>query len=258
VQNLVIHREASELFGFELSIDRKSREAESRYVSDILGVIRELSPTALDVQRGPEKRFAGTCRDFALLLCSMLRATGTPARIRCGFAGYFIPDRWEDHWVTEYWQSENGWTLIDAELGPEESEANTIAFDPLDVPRTQFMASGDAWHKYRNGEADPDKFGAAVVQIQGAWFIRNDMVRDLAALNKCEMLPWDEWGLAAQPFESMSEDVLTTMDVVADLERSGGPLRQIQSIYENDPELKVPAKITSFTTYLGKREVTLR
>jgi hypothetical protein len=26
---------------------------------------------------------------FALLHCALLRATGTPARARCGFAGYF-------------------------------------------------------------------------------------------------------------------------------------------------------------------------
>jgi len=31
--------------------------------------------------------------------------------------------------------------------------------------------------------------------MNGLGFIRGDLVRDLAALNKTEMLPWDCWGV---------------------------------------------------------------
>ncbi|MFJ3223836.1 hypothetical protein ACIPJS_10740 [Streptomyces sp. NPDC086783] len=40
--------------------------------------------------------------------CSLLRATGTPARARCGFADHFTAGWYEDHWVTEYRLPEGG------------------------------------------------------------------------------------------------------------------------------------------------------
>jgi hypothetical protein len=30
--------------------------------------------------------------------------------------------------------------------------------------------------------------------MHGLWFIANNIVRDIAALNNREMLPWDVWG----------------------------------------------------------------
>ncbi|WP_456781864.1 transglutaminase domain-containing protein [Bradyrhizobium sp. USDA 3315] len=38
-----------------------------------------------------------TCRDFSLMLCSVLRHHGVPARIRCGFGRYFAPHPFHDH-----------------------------------------------------------------------------------------------------------------------------------------------------------------
>ena len=43
----------------------------------------------------------------------------------------------------------------------------------------------------RAGQANPDLFG--VFDMHGMWFIRGNVVRDLAALNKVELLPWDCW-----------------------------------------------------------------
>jgi hypothetical protein len=53
-------------------------------------------------KRQVTRREVGTCRDFALMTCAFLRAKGTPARLRCGFASY-LGEGWEDHWVCEYW-----------------------------------------------------------------------------------------------------------------------------------------------------------
>jgi hypothetical protein len=44
----------------------------------------------------------GTCHDFALLATSRLRVARVPARLRVGYAGCFIPGKWENHWVCEY------------------------------------------------------------------------------------------------------------------------------------------------------------
>ena len=40
----------------------------------------------------------GNCRDFSTMLCTVLRYQNTPARARCGFGAYFLPDHYEDHW----------------------------------------------------------------------------------------------------------------------------------------------------------------
>jgi hypothetical protein len=44
------------------------------------------------------RKAVGQRRDFALMMCAFLRAKGTAARVRCGFASYF-GEGWEDHWV---------------------------------------------------------------------------------------------------------------------------------------------------------------
>jgi transglutaminase-like putative cysteine protease len=49
---------------------------------------------------------AGRCNSYALMLVSMLRANGVPARSRCGFGAYFNPPKFEDHWVCEYWNAD--------------------------------------------------------------------------------------------------------------------------------------------------------
>jgi len=72
----------------------------------IVDNVFSLDPAPLGLERPAERRMVGFCYHFALLHCALLRATGTPARIRCGFAGYFEAQRWTDHWVVEYWDGD--------------------------------------------------------------------------------------------------------------------------------------------------------
>ncbi len=67
-----------------------------------------------------------------------------------------------------------------------------VGFDPQDVPRDQFLVAGDAWRLCRDGKADPDDF--CILDMKGWWFIASNVIRDVAALNGHEMLPWDVWG----------------------------------------------------------------
>lgn len=76
------------------------------------------SATTLMVTPGTvEKHLVGVCRHSNVLLAAMLRTQGVPARARCGFAGYFTPGKFEDHWVCEYWDAaEKRWILVDAQI----------------------------------------------------------------------------------------------------------------------------------------------
>ena len=69
----------------------------------------------------------------------------------------------------------------------------------------------------RSCQADPDKFG--IFDMHGLWFIRGNLVRDLLALNKIELLPWDGWGLTSKDEQDISPDDLALLDRIADLTR---------------------------------------
>jgi hypothetical protein len=151
-------------------------------------------------------------------MVALLRAKGIPARARCGFATYFQPDRFVDHWLCEYWQEPaSRWVLVDAQLDDLQRGKLSLDFDPLDVPRDRFLVAGDAWALSRDRKADPSAFG--IHDMWGAWWIAGSLIRDLAALNKIEMLPWDRWGAMPRPGWSPTSEWLTLFDPVASLTR---------------------------------------
>lgn len=43
---------------------------------------------------------------------------------------------------------------------------------------------------------DPVRFGVSILRLAGLWFVACSLLRDLAALAKEEMMPWDHWGPA--------------------------------------------------------------
>ncbi|WP_367320153.1 transglutaminase-like domain-containing protein [Streptomyces sp. HUAS ZL42] len=256
VRDLIIHRGEGGRFGCTVPVQRLHEDAESRYVTGILRILRERgNGKPLTERRAPKERFVGTCRDFALLHCSLLRATGTAARIRCGFATYFDEDFHADHWVTEYRLPDGRWTLTD----PQVHHEYDVPFDPMDVPRERFLVAAEAWRACRAGRADPRAFGVRDLNgIQGLsyvglWFVRAGVGRDLAALNGVELLPWDTWGPEIMNDASLGEDDLALVDAVA----AAGSEEELRRLYE-DPRLTVPQVITSYTTYGGVRKVTLR
>jgi hypothetical protein len=142
--------------------------------------------------RPVEQRVVGTCRHFAVVSTAFLIARGIPARARCGFATYFVPGRAVDHWVTEHWSGdEDRWVRIDAEIA---GLGLDLADDPEDLWPEEFLTGGEAWVRYRADEVDPDTFGVHETENWGWAEIAGNLVRDLAALQQQEMLPWDEWG----------------------------------------------------------------
>ncbi|MFI9804425.1 transglutaminase-like domain-containing protein [Streptomyces sp. NPDC052301] len=251
VRGLILHRLEGERFGYAVAEERLHHDAESRYVTEILRILRERGGTPLTEERPYEERFVGTCRDYALLLCSLLRATGTPARLRGGYARYFVDGFHEDHWVTEYRLPGGTWRLADAQV---HHPSYDVPFDPLDVPRDQFVVAGQAWRACRTGQADPESFGVwGVPGLRGTGLVLNSVVLDLAALNGTEPLPWDGWGMAGeQEFGTLTEDDLALIDAVA----AAGPAAELRRLHA-DPRLAVPREILSRAPFLGPRTVRL-
>jgi hypothetical protein len=245
VQGLMIHVFWAEQYGIQLPEQRKS-ELQLRSVESKLDRLIELDARPLSQARPPEQRLVSNCRDFSLLLTTMLRYHGVPARARCGFGRYFIPNHYEDHWVCEYWNTgQNRWVLVDAQLDQLQCAKLAIPFDPLDVPRDQFIVGGKAWQLCRSGQADPAMFG--IFDMQGLWFVRGDFVRDVAALNKIELLPWDSWGIIEGRDQDLSAADLVFLDQLAALTCADVPdFDSVRALYEHDARLRVPATIRSY------------
>lgn len=261
VHNIVTHRDATQsLYKFDLPADRQL-EADTRYVCDELAIIQKLKKGELDVPRSPQERLLGSCRDFALLLCSMLRFKGVPARLRCGFAAYFHTNFYTDHWVCEYFNKEtNTWILVDAELGEEEYKEYNITFSHTNVPHDQFLVAGEAWRLCRANKAKPDTFGVYGIGVKGLWFVRASVLRDIASLNKVELLPWDYTDFYDKPFKNMSELSLEEISLLDKLSQfSSDPDRnfdELQEVYVSTSELQAKENITSYTL-TGPRKLSL-
>jgi hypothetical protein len=218
VQGLCIHDMVAEsMYGLHVPAERAG-EIHTRGAAAMLDRILAIDPRPLEEARPPEKRLVSRCHLFALLFVSILRSKGIPARVRGGFGAYFNPPHLEDHWIVEYWdESEHRWVLADPQLDDVWMTAFGRAFDPLDLSSRNFVTSPDAWRRCRDGSADPALFGISPFGLTGLWFIAGSLVRDLAALNRVEMLPWDVWGVQPQPGAEPGEDEIALFDRIADL-----------------------------------------
>jgi hypothetical protein len=237
IGGVMVHRDETWRFGFTLP-ERRRDEANTRYVEAILAYLGTLD------ERRPEDRFAGTCRDFTVLLCAMLREAGVPARARAGFAGYFTDGFFDDHWVVEVWDDDRGWHLVDAQLASAPKGTYTAAdVDPLDVPRHAFLVGGRAWQECRAGSRELTRIGTSAAGLTGMWEVQGNVVRDLASLNRVETLPWDGWGLIPIHYDQLEPADVDLLDRVAAVSAAGGPLQQATDAYRSDPRLPAPASL---------------
>lgn len=247
IQGLLIHRNWAAAYGWEMP-DERQQDAQARSARAIFDRILTLDAGPLTAPREPAARFAGTCRDFTLMLTTMLRVRGVPARARCGFGRYFKPGSFEDHWVCEHWDAaRQRWVLTDAQLDPLQREALDLPFDPQDVPRDQFIVAGEAWRLCRTGAEDPETFG--IFDMHGLWFVRGNVLRDLAALNRAEVLPWDDFGMLLEipPSAEPSSEQTNLLDEAAALSREPD-FDALRALYAAEPSLCVGEKVKNWQT----------
>ncbi|KPK68399.1 hypothetical protein AMJ87_11980 [candidate division WOR_3 bacterium SM23_60] len=239
-QNMLLHIFWIPAYGVELSEERK-KEVNIRTVAGMLARIVELDDQPVTVPRTPEQRLVGNCRDFTVFLCSMLRHKGIPARARCGFARYFTPGKYEDHWVCEYWNvDEKKWVQVDAQLDSIQIKTLKIDFNPCDVPGDKFLNGGKAWKGCRAGDIDPELCG--IFEMKGLWFVQGDLVRDFMALNRVEVLPWDCNELMPGPDQQVSEANYELLDNVAYLATAGNKsFAELRALYDSTAALHMPA-----------------
>ena len=230
VRGLLLHNVTAEIRGLRFSADRMSH-MQTTGAEAILDNVISLDPSPLDLERPPERRMVGFCYHFALLHCALLRATGTPARARCGFASYLAAQRWIDHWVVECWDG-NSWRLTDPQIGRS------------DLTHDEFQNALTAWSQCRAGASRPALYGNG--EFWGWDELRGTLINDVAALNKVEVSGW-YWcdRIKVDPLDQPHDELDASLDVLCRRAAGADSVEAITGCFDLYPELQPPADVVA-------------
>jgi len=152
--------------------------------------------------------------------------------------------------------------MVDSEIGKKERAHHNISsnLNHFDLTNDEFILSGKAWQLCRKKKTDPNLYGVHLIGIKGLWFVRADLLRDYASLNRVELLPWDYPAFFDKQFEKESElkgEELKLLDTVAELTLDVSTnYQKIIQIYQTDTRLHVGNELKSYTIE-GKKSVRL-
>jgi hypothetical protein len=224
-----------------------NREINLRTVEERLGFLLQLDDRPLAEARTPGDRVVGNCRDYSLLLASMLRHQGVPARVRSGVARYFYPDevRLEDHFICEFWNQADGrWQQADAQIDDLQKRVLGCSLDMADLPPNQFLDAGESYYELKEGRIEPDKIG--IFDWLGEQYVNYKLVSDLACVCSVEVLPWEGWGICdTNVQDALSDDDLALLEelaaILAALRTDPGQFPRARDLFASHPKLKLPA-----------------
>jgi sulfatase modifying factor 1 len=201
-------------------------------VKSILGGLISYNSAGLVHNRKPEERLVLGCRHSAILLASVLKYRGVPARVRAGHATYLAPGFHISHTICEVWnESENRWMLVDPSL------------DKVDFSRDEFDFSNEAWLQMQKGEIDPNLYGLPG-KYTGEGSIVGKISNDLAAILGIEYTIYQYASIldyAMDKEKQLSAEQIETLDMISELMKTvdAENFTKLQKIYKNTPEIQV-------------------
>jgi excinuclease ABC subunit A len=178
-------------------------------VSDMLEGLLRYDERGLTFERKRENRLIVACYHHALLLASMLRHRGIPARIRTGFARYFEKEAGVrfGHAICEVWdKKKQRWILVDPDR------------QFVDFSRNLFEFSDSAWKQLRAGKIKPGKYVAA--QSKGDHAILHILLQDLSCVLLEEKSYWDDPAILQDKISNINavdSEKLEIFDQIAEL-----------------------------------------
>lgn len=199
-------------------------------VKTILAGLKSYNPDGLIFDRKPEDRLVVTCRYDAILLASILKHRGIPARVRYGFATYLYPGYNIYHVVCEVWdKKENNWILVDPDR------------QIIGLTSQQFEFACDAWEKLRSGKLNSETYG--VPDWWGSHPILDVLCHDLASVLGNEHIYYDRPPISSDTtmnVKNMPDDQLTLIDDISELmENVDGNFYELQLFYDKNKILQV-------------------
>jgi len=210
--------------------------------SAMLSELFRRDPKGLTVDRLAENKLILTCRFTSILMASLLKLKGVPARVRSGFAPYFnvngLPGgKSDDHWVNQYWnEKESRWVTIDVDGSIE----GYLKFDPYDIPEGSFDFSADAWLNVRSKKVDADHFynaGGTGGLIAISW----ELFYDFHCLMNDEVIYHHTPEITHfGKFDKLSEEQLAEIDSLAQLmQKPDENFEQLKDIWESKKEFRL-------------------
>ena len=148
---------------------------------------------------------------------------------------------------------------MDNAKGNNELLQRIQTFNPRDLKTDEFVTAGEAWIRCRKGTADPEHFGIGcpirpewgIDSLYGLWFVRGQLLRDFAALNKVETVPylvrigkgldWKVWRLVGLRDEELTDEDFRLLDMIAELTlQVDANYQEICRLYSETKDLKAP------------------
>ena len=199
-------------------------------------------PRGLVPDRAAENKLVLTCRFTAILMASLLKLKGIPARVRSGFAPYFVVDglpagKSDDHWINQYWnEKESRWITIDVDGSIEDY----LKFNPYDMPEGTFDFSADAWLAVRSGKIDGDHFWNGGGN-GGLMAISWELFYDFHCLMNDELIYHHAPEITNfGKFDKLSEEQLIEIDDLARLmQKPDDNFDQLKSLWETKKEFRL-------------------
>ena len=193
------------------------RQAEDDNLATSAAMLAELfrrDARGLAMDRKVEDKVILTCRYVSILMASILKAKGVPARVRSGFASYFegAKSAW-DHWITQYWdKAGERWVTIDVD-----ASLHKTGFDMYDMPEGKFDWSADTWLAVREAKKEANYFNNAG-GFKGLMVIAWELFYDFHSLMNSEILYLHRPAMAYDGnFEKNTEEKLKEIDELARL-----------------------------------------
>jgi len=210
--------------------------------SSMLAELFRRDTRGLVLNRASENKLILTCRCTSILMASLLKIKGIPARLRSGFAPYFTVEglpggKSDDHWINQYWNNkESRWVTIDVDGSIE----GYLKFDPYDIPNGTFDFSPDAWLAVRSGKVDGQHFwntGGNGGLIVVAW----ELFYDFHCLMNDEVIYMHTPEIAHfGKFDKLSEQQLQEIDDLAKLmQKPDENFDHLKNIWETKREFRL-------------------
>ncbi|HVO74071.1 MAG TPA: SUMF1/EgtB/PvdO family nonheme iron enzyme, partial [Ignavibacteriaceae bacterium] len=182
--------------------------------------------------RKVENRLVLGCRENAILLASILKYRGIPARVRAGHAAYLEAGFHLSHTICEVWnEHEKRWMLVDPSTGM------------IDFSREEFDFSNDVWLKMRKGEINSDLY-IAPPNFRGLISIVGKMSPDLLSLLGTEFTLTQYAPIldyAIKNNNQLPKEQTEVLDRISELMTSidADNLTKLQEIYNSTPEIQM-------------------
>jgi len=219
------------MYGDKIPQERLNDIMKYPTVKSALEGLLSYDSSGLVQDRIPENRLILICRDNSILLASILKYRGIPARVRYGFASYLKPNFYASHAICEVWnEKDNRWMLVDPST------------NMIDFSRDQFDFGNDVWQKLQKKEIDPNLYGVPGRHI-GLVPITLILCADAVSILGSEYTSYPHPPIIDYIFQNnnqLSSEQIDTLSRLSKLMDSidASTILKLQEVYDNNPQIQ--------------------